>query len=156
MRGGSLLGGQRRRERHRAPLPERGHEHRFVSWVYRREGGYDATAVRRAIAEMPSSVYRIKGFLYDAYDPDRRQLVQAVGMRSDVHPLGSWTDGRRETVLVIIAERDHIDPHDVNSPLDACLVAPPRRSAVPVPSADAGTWRRGTYRCLLTTFSGWV
>ncbi|HYB39603.1 MAG TPA: GTP-binding protein [Mycobacterium sp.] len=106
--------------------------------------------------EMPPSVYRIKGFLYDAYDPDRRQLVQAVGMRSDVHPLGSWTDGRRETVLVIIAERDHIDPHDVNSPLDACLVAPPRRSAVPVPSADAGTWRRGTYRCLLTTFSGWV
>lgn len=99
------------------------HEHRFVSWVYRREGGYDAAAVRRAIAEMPPSVYRIKGFLHDAHDPDRRQLVQAAGMRGDVHPLDSWADGLRETVLVIIADRDHVDQGDVNSRLDACLVA---------------------------------
>jgi len=102
---------------------DREHDHRFVSWVYRREGGYDATAVRRAIAEMPSSVYRIKGFLHDAHDPDRCQIVQAVGMRGDVHPLGPWTDGRRETVLVIIADRDHVDRQDVDARLDACLTS---------------------------------
>ena len=106
------------------PDSERGHEHRFVSWVYRRDGGYDTTAVLRAIAQMPPSVFRIKGFLYDPSDPDRRQLVQAVGMRGDVHPLGPWIDGRRETVLVIVADRDHIDRRDVNARLDACLVAP--------------------------------
>jgi len=105
------------------PLPGHDHEHQFVSWVYRREGGYDAAAVRRAIAEMPPWVYRIKGFLRDAGDPDRRQLVQAVGMRGDVHPLGSWPDGRRETILVIIADGDHADRAEVESRLDACLVA---------------------------------
>jgi G3E family GTPase len=99
------------------------HEGRFVSWVYRRSGGYDATAVRRAFAEMPPWVYRVKGFLYDADDPDRRQLVQAVGMRGEVHPLDLWKDGRRETVLVIIADRDHVDRREVESRLDACSIA---------------------------------
>jgi G3E family GTPase len=99
------------------------HEHRFVSWVYRREGGYDATAMERALAEMPPSVYRIKGFLHDVNDPNRRQLVQAVGMRGELHPLDTWTDGRRETALVIIADRDHVDRRDVEARLDACLVA---------------------------------
>jgi len=98
------------------------HEHRFVSWVYRREGAYDATALRQAIAQMPTSVYRMKGFLYDADEPDWRQLVQAVGMRADVHPLDVWTDPR-ETVLVIIADRDHVDRAEVEARLDACLVA---------------------------------
>jgi G3E family GTPase len=99
------------------------HEVRFVSWVYRRDGGYDATAVRRAIADMPPWVYRVKGFLYDTDDPGRRQLVQAVGMRCDVHPLDPWKDGRRETVLVIIADRDQVDQPDVESRLDACSIA---------------------------------
>lgn len=106
-------------------LPDHHHhdDHRFVSWVYRREGSYDTPRLQRALTEMPRSVYRVKGFLHDALDPDHRQLVQAVGVRSSIHPFGPWPDDRRDTALVIIADRHDVDRSDIESRLDACLLA---------------------------------
>ncbi|MDX2380600.1 MAG: GTP-binding protein [Acidimicrobiia bacterium] len=98
------------------------HQHRvgFTSWVYRRDGTFDSERMVTAIAEMPPSVYRIKGFLHDADDPDRRQLVQAVGMRSEVTPFDGWPDDDRPTTLVIIADEQHVDRATVERLLDAC------------------------------------
>ena len=42
-----------------------------IGWVDRREGGFDGPALQQAIARMPRSVFRIKGFLHDPEDPGR-------------------------------------------------------------------------------------
>ena len=98
------------------------HDHRFVSWVYRRSGPFDLAALQRTIATLPRSVYRIKGFVYGNGDRDRRYLLQAVGMRSDIVPHDSWGDGQPETCFVVIAESETTDHDDVVGRLDACRV----------------------------------
>ena len=99
-----------------------GHEHTvgFTSWVYRRDGVFDPAAVEAAIAEMPRSVYRIKGFLHGRDDPDHRLLVQAVGMRADITPFDEWTGDDRPTALVIIADERTVDRELVERLLDDC------------------------------------
>jgi G3E family GTPase len=99
---------------------EHEHEHGFTTWVYRRDGEFDPARIVSAIAEMPSSVYRIKGFLVDGDDPDRRQLLQAVGMRGEVTPFDRWPDDDRTTALVIIADEHDVDSDAVEALLDAC------------------------------------
>ena len=98
------------------------HEHQvgFTSWTYRRDCRFDSAKVLAAISEMPRSVYRIKGFLLDRDDPDRRQLVQAVGMRGEVTPFDEWPSADRTTTLVVIADDQHADRDVVESLLDNC------------------------------------
>lgn len=101
-------------------LPEHDHQHRFVSWVYRRSEPFDPAALNKAISSLPRSVYRIKGFVHSADDPDRRQVLQAVGMRSEVLPHDDWGPDGPETCLVVIADRETVDRNDIERRLDAC------------------------------------
>jgi G3E family GTPase len=103
---------------------EHDHDHRFVSWVYRRSGPFDLAALQRAIASLPRSVYRIKGFVYGDCDRERRQLLQAVGMRADIVPFDPWAGAEPETCLVVIADGETTDHDDVVGRFDACRVAP--------------------------------
>ncbi|MFW2381343.1 MAG: CobW family GTP-binding protein, partial [Acidimicrobiales bacterium] len=98
------------------------HDHRFVSWVYRRSGPFDLAALQRTIASLPRSVYRIKGFVYGNCDRERRQLLQAVGMRADIVPYDPWGAAEPETCLVIIADSETTDHDNVVGRLDACRV----------------------------------
>ena len=102
------------------------HEHQvgFTSWTYRRDDMFDSARVRAAISEMPRSVYRIKGFLLDRDDPDRRQLVQAVGMRGEITPFDEWPSADRTTTLVVIADDRHADRDVVETLLDNCRTRP--------------------------------
>ncbi len=97
--------------------------HGFVSWVYRRDGAFDSTRLRQAITELPSSVYRVKGFLNVGEDPERRHLLQAVGMRGDVEPFDEWGDRQPTTKLVVIADADGVDRDVVEALLDTCMTA---------------------------------
>jgi G3E family GTPase len=97
------------------------HRHRagFHSWVYRRGRPFAEDALRDCIAHLPSSVYRIKGFVHTTGHPRHRVLVQAVGMRSDVAPFDEWGAAQRVSTLVIIAGRV-VDRAAVDAALDAC------------------------------------
>ena len=64
---------------------------------------------------------RLKGFVESAADPDIRHLLQAVGMRSDIEPHGTWPPGESGTSLVVIADAATVDRADVERRLDAAL-----------------------------------
>jgi G3E family GTPase len=102
------------------------HEHQlgFTSWTYRRDDTFDSAKVLAAISEMPRSVYRIKGFLLDRDDPERRQVVQAVGMRGEITPFDKWPGVDRTTTLVVIADDQHADRDVVERLLDDCRTRP--------------------------------
>jgi G3E family GTPase len=99
---------------------EHQHDHRFVTWVYRRTGPFDLTALEQTIASLPRSVYRIKGFVHSGADRDRRYLLQAVGMRSDIQPHERWGTVEPETCLIVIADGETTDHDDIVQRLDAC------------------------------------
>jgi G3E family GTPase len=98
---------------------DNGHQSRFVSWVYRREQPFGEESLRNCIAQLPGSVYRIKGFIHATEHPRQRVLVQAVGMRSDITPFDGWDVEPPVSQLVIIADRA-IDRSVVDAALDAC------------------------------------
>jgi len=95
------------------------HHSGFVSWVYRRERPFTERSLEECIADLPESVYRVKGFVYTVGHPLHRVLVQAVGMRSDITPFDKWNAADPGSTLVIIASRA-TDRAAVNAALDAC------------------------------------
>jgi G3E family GTPase len=95
------------------------HHPGFVSWIYRRERPLAERSLEACIAELPASVYRIKGFLHTTGHPQHRVLLQAVGMRSDITPFDEWGPENPVSTLVIIAGRA-IDRAVVDAALDAC------------------------------------
>jgi G3E family GTPase len=95
------------------------HHPGFVSWVYRRERPFAERSLVECIAELPGSVYRIKGFVHTTGHPQHRVLVQAVGMRSDIAPFDEWGVQDPFSMLVIIAGRT-VDRAAVDGALDAC------------------------------------
>lgn len=96
------------------------HNHRFTSWVYRRSASFDPTSLQQTVASFPRSVYRIKGFVYNADDCDRRYVLQAVGMRAEIVPHDHWGLAEPETCLVVIADRETVDRDEIEQQLDAC------------------------------------
>jgi len=95
------------------------HRHGFVSWVYRREHPFVERSLVECIAQLPGSVYRIKGFVHTTGHPRQRVLVQAVGMRGEIAPFDEWGAENPVSALVIIAGRT-VDRAAVDRALDAC------------------------------------
>lgn len=70
-----------------------GHRHgsgAFEHWTYTRDCAIDTGALLASIRLLPRSVYRIKGFVHSARDPDHRYLLQAVGQRGEIHRFDEW------------------------------------------------------------------
>jgi G3E family GTPase len=94
----------------------------FQHWTYTRDSAADIDALLASIPLLPRSVYRIKGFVHSAHDPDHRYLLQAVGQRGEAHRFDEWADRPRRTQLVIIAGRSGTDRTAIDGQLDACLI----------------------------------
>ncbi len=102
-----------------------GHRHgpgAFEHWTYTHDGPVDVDALLASIRLLPRSVYRIKGFVHSAHDPDHRYLLQAVGQRGEAHRFDKWADRPPSTQLVIIAGRSAADRTAIDGHLDACLI----------------------------------
>jgi G3E family GTPase len=102
-----------------------GHHHgpgAFEHWTYTRHGALDVDALLATIRLLPRSVYRIKGFVHNAHDPDHRYLLQAVGQRGEIHRFDQWTDRPRRTELVIISDRSGADRTAIDERFDTCLI----------------------------------
>ncbi len=98
-----------------------GHTSSFVSWVYRRSEPLDEQALEQVIPRLPSSVYRMKGWLHSARAPEKRMLVQAVGMRGEISEHDRWRGRDAVTELVLGAEAKRFDPAEVEALLDGCI-----------------------------------
>jgi G3E family GTPase len=95
--------------------------HQFVSWVYQRDEPFDIDRLKTAIAKLPRTVYRVKGFVFAGEDPEHRHLLQAVGMRGDIEPFDAWGHRRPSTELVVIATSGQEDRPQVEALFDAGL-----------------------------------
>ncbi len=102
-----------------------GHRHgsgAFEHWTYARDAAVDLDAFLASIRLLPRSVYRIKGFVHSAHDPDHRYLLHAVGQRGEAHRFDQWAGRPRSTGLIIIADRSNTDRAAIDGQFDTCLI----------------------------------
>jgi G3E family GTPase len=99
----------------------------FQHWTYIRDGPVDVDALLASVRLLPRSVYRIKGFVQTAHDPDHRYLLQIVGQRGEVHRFDEWAERPRRTELVIIADRSGIERTAIDGQFDAYHIDQPQR-----------------------------
>ena len=102
---------------------ENGHTEAFATWSWTSSRPLAFDAVCSALASLPASVFRAKGFLYLAEAPDDCVVAHVVGRRVDVRRLGPWNGSHPRTDLVFISLDPDVDQARVHDQLDA-TVAP--------------------------------
>jgi len=86
----------------------------FWTTAWRPSAPLDYAAFKRAVAALPSSVFRAKGFLYLEDMPDEKVVYQQVGSRSEFTRAGGWGGRAPATELVFIGKGEALDPADLD------------------------------------------
>jgi len=97
-----------------------GHDHAevFTTWTWTSSHPVSYNAVRSALASLPVSVFRAKGFLHLVETPEQRVVAHVVGRRVDVRPLGPWDGSAPQTELVFVGLDPEVDQARVQALLD--------------------------------------
>jgi G3E family GTPase len=103
------------------------HEHEvdhgveFDRWTFESAEPVSLISLKEMVRRrLPGEVYRLKGFVYAADDPDHRYVVHTVGRRSEILRYDSWGDRAPSTKLVAIGAAGELDEHWLANALTAC------------------------------------
>ncbi len=126
-------------------VTDHGHDHAhdhnhgsfFSTWSYTGEAPLQRKALERMIKrELPSNIYRCKGFVCLDDDRDNRYVLQVVGRRVELTKDGSWGAEKPTNRIVAIAHKSTLDPQHLSGLFDACRATPvsgAERLDTPVP-----------------------
>lgn len=114
------------------------HSDAFSTWSYTADQPFALHALRAAILDLPTSVFRAKGVITLAEAPLRRVVFQLVGARANVVLSEPWGDEAPRTQLVLIGTPGGVDGDALQQRFDACLAAPVLETAV-----GDQSWTRG-------------
>lgn len=92
--------------------------HAFRSVTYRCGEPMSLERLRAVVTELPSSVYRVKGFVHLAERPDHQTVLQVVGRRARIDLGEPWGERERETLLLAIGS-SALDEHALLAQLDS-------------------------------------
>lgn len=104
---------------------ESNHEHDLVfqQWTYTTDKPFSLKAVQDTVRRLPPSIFRVKGILFSAEQPDRRVILQGVGRRVQLVPDGEpWGTEKPCSRLVVIGTADGVDAAELTGYFEACLV----------------------------------
>lgn len=103
-------------------LPEtiQGHNLAFETWTYSSEELFTFMAIRKALEQLPSGVYRAKGFIQLEAAPEEQGVFQMTGKRAWLRMGTGWESTTRSTQLVFIGKKGNVNPTAINSHLDHC------------------------------------
>lgn len=105
-----------------------GHNHgqQFSTWSYETCEPLSLHALRDAAARLPAGVYRCKGVIHSAEEPDRRAVLQVVGKRVDISLEDSWGDRPQRTRVVAIGRHGALDRESLQQRFDQCISSSPK------------------------------
>jgi G3E family GTPase len=101
-----------------------GHDHGpeydigFDTWTYTAEAPLSMAWLQQIITHLPSTVFRMKGFVHTFEEPGRRTVVQLVGRRATLTPSRSWGVDERLTRLVFISRQGTVNYPAIEQALD--------------------------------------
>lgn len=94
----------------------------YSTWHYRCDAPLDYRKLQWALKEIPTSVFRAKGFLHFA-DYSRRGVLQLVGKRSKISFGDSWGSSSPQTEVVFIGEVGQVKPDILRAIFEQCRAA---------------------------------
>jgi len=98
------------------------HGQTFSTWSYQTDQPISLEALTQMVKKrLPGNIYRCKGVVYAAENPERRAILQVVGRRSDVALGEEWNGGAPRTQIVAIGAPGSIDPEALTHQFDSCL-----------------------------------
>ena len=99
----------------------RDHGEVFDTCSYESDRPLSLSALEQLVRrELPGSVYRCKGIVYTAEDPNTRMALQTVGRRTEIKTLGGWGSRVPRTRIVAIGAPDALDVDALRCAFDAC------------------------------------
>ena len=76
--------------------------------------------LQQLLNHLPSTLFRAKGFVYAADQPNSRLLLQLVGRRAVLSVDRPWGDSPPQTRLVFIARSETCDFDAIGRVLESC------------------------------------
>lgn len=109
-----------------APDHDHGDDHDigFDTWTYTADAPLSMVWLQEIITHLPSTVFRMKGFIHSADEPERRTVVQLVGRRATLTPSRPWGTEEPRTRLVFISRSDTVNYPAIEQALDRAQVDP--------------------------------
>jgi len=104
-----------------------GHDHTdhgqsFSTWSYQTDQPLSLDALNEMVKKrLPGNIYRCKGVVYTAENPQRRAVLQVVGRRADVVLGEAWGETTPSTQIVAIGAPGSIDPEALTAQFEACI-----------------------------------
>ncbi len=96
----------------------------FETWSYQTDALLSLDDLKQTVRKLPGGIFRCKGIIRCAGDPDRPLVLQVVGRRVDIAPLDPWDGKPSGTRIVAIGAPGSIDSEFLRRRFDACAIAP--------------------------------
>ncbi len=100
----------------------------FRTWIYSSESPFTFMALRKALEELPSAIFRVKGFIQLEKTPSNPGLLQITGGRSSLRLHHKFKPEQKKTQLVFIGKKSDTDDKAVNALFDHCQILYSRES----------------------------
>jgi G3E family GTPase len=100
------------------------HDHSLVfeTWNWRSDEPLSLKALRKAVENLPLTVYRAKGFVQLAEMPENRGVLHVVGKRVSLTFGEPWREGETpDTQVVVIGSYGGVDPDDLRGCFEGAL-----------------------------------
>ncbi len=94
----------------------------FDTWTYYSEEPLHMAYFQELLYNLPSTVFRAKGFVYSMQEPQTRMVVQVVGRRATITATRAWGDDKPQTRMVFISELGTVNYPLLKKVLDRCRV----------------------------------
>lgn len=101
--------------------PHTDHSAVFSTWNWTSDAPVSLNAIRKVSRELPTSIYRAKGFLYLADAPDRKAVLHVVGTRVKITLEDEWGAQPRRNQIVLIGAHGSIDADRLRQRFDGAL-----------------------------------
>ncbi len=95
------------------------HSQVFTTFSYETDEPLSLDALREAARKLPVGVYRCKGVVHTAEDPERRNILQIVGKRVDIVAGDDWNGRQARTRIIAIGKHD-VDGAAMREIFDGC------------------------------------
>jgi len=97
------------------------HHHDFSTWNWTCDKALSLPSLRKAIEQLPGTVYRAKGIVFLEELPGYKFVMQMVGKRSKIYDLGKWGTEKPKTEIVLIGSDDTINKDELRQQFEACI-----------------------------------
>lgn len=103
------------------------HEHTdhtlvFSTWSWESDQPLLLRPLQDVFEDLPTTIYRAKGFICLHGMPEEKILLQMVGKRASLTLTDGWGDEQPHTQIVMIASHGGLDVEMLRHKLDACVV----------------------------------